>query len=139
MHKRSLAFVFFALLALLLAACSDELSMQQDTLSLQEQDDIVALSVNNAHYYVISFNGNKLPRNAEEMVASAGGTIVRTLPQIGVALVAADATFAETSNQIKRAPAVAALGIHTRPDATYVAFPAPAAASVTDARAAFYR
>jgi len=138
MHKRSLAFVFFALLALLLAACSDELSMQQDTLSLQEQDDIVALSVNNAHYYVISFNGNKLPRNAEEMVASAGGTIVRTLPQIGVALVAADASFAETSKQIKRVQAVEGLGFHTLPDATHVTLPELDADSVTDADAAFY-
>lgn len=59
--------------------------------------------------YVLVFNGNAVPSGAAAAVQRAGGTIVRTLPQVGLALAeSSNARFASTL----RAPQLAAVTGH---------------------------
>lgn len=57
--------------------------------------------------YVINFKTNRIPANAADIVAAAGGQLVRTLPQVGIGIaVSSDPAFADVMGRISSVQSV---------------------------------
>jgi len=65
------------LLVALMAACSDDLAGAPGGIETQAAS---------SERYVLVYNGNKVPAKAKEAIEAAGGQLVKTLPQVGVAV-----------------------------------------------------
>jgi subtilisin family serine protease len=96
MHVRSIAGVVAG--AIVLAACSDSLPTRPTPeLSLSK-----AGKATGPRHYIVVADGDALPRGLERMVASYGGTVTGTAPQIGLAFVSASsADFASKAERVK--------------------------------------
>ncbi len=96
--KRWMTMAVLGALALLLAACSDGLG-EHDT-SLAEFDVARSAVVSASGEYLVVHDG-ALDTGALEVIAAAGGEIVRGIPQIGVTAVrASDPGFADAAASI---------------------------------------
>ncbi|MCZ7542177.1 MAG: S8 family serine peptidase [Anaerolineae bacterium] len=66
--------------------------------------------------YVIVFNGNRIPGNAANAIAAAGGQLVRTFPEIGVGIaVSGDPNFAANARGVRGVQQAGPSGAFTLP------------------------
>lgn len=88
--------------------------------------------------WVINFNGNSIPANTARSIEAAGGELVRTFPQVGVAIaVSSDPSFATEMSNVRRVHSVGSVPTMSVPDVEL--FDAsPSAAHVPDPPAALW-
>ncbi len=82
--------------------------------------------------YIIMFSKNAIPANANGKIASAGGQVVLSLPQVGIAIAASsDPDFATRASGIRGVFSVGPEAVHGLPDMEEIAMPeAPTGADV---------
>jgi lantibiotic leader peptide-processing serine protease len=86
--------------------------------------------------WVINYNGSSIPANAAASIEAAGGQLVRTLPQVGIAIaVSANPNFASTMKGVARVHSVGEVPAMSLPEVEFFhmelspdAFPDPPAA-----------
>ncbi|MCB2113181.1 MAG: S8 family serine peptidase [Parvularculaceae bacterium] len=84
--------------------------------------------------YIILMKNNRIPSSLEADVAAAGGAIVRTLPQVGVAIAtSADAQFIANASAIAGVAKVGGGAADTLPATTDAAAPEAGGAAFSDA------
>lgn len=83
-------------LAVTIAACADAPLPTQPATAPDAGPASTSVAAEAETFYVIAFKGNKLPADAAEIVAAAGGTLVKALPQVAIGVASsADPAFAE--------------------------------------------
>ena len=86
--------------ALLLAACSAPLLVEQDESSLEPSMSRTA-AVSETGEYLVVYRPGAMPARTRSRIEAAGGTVVREIPQIGVAAVrSTDPSFAAAAARI---------------------------------------
>ena len=84
--------------------------------------------------YVILMKNNSVPADLEAKVAAAGGTLVRTIPQVGIAIAtSSDASFASKAKGIKGVQSAGLQTASTLPATTDAAAPEAGGAAYSDA------
>lgn len=98
---------FLVILLVVLIGCDSQITSEShsasglDALSLSASENSAAKSIETTGRYIILSKNWKLPKNLEQEVQAAGGRIVDTIPEIGVAIAeAASSDFAEKSRSI---------------------------------------
>jgi subtilisin family serine protease len=78
---------------------------------------VLDASASAADRYIILFNKNEIPSNASAVVEAAGGEIVRTLPQVGIAVAVSEiSTFAGNLAGVAGVQSIGAAGANALPD-----------------------
>jgi subtilisin family serine protease len=90
--------------------------------------------------YLILMRGNSVPSDLAAEVSAAGGELVRTLPQVGIAVAtSSDPAFADSMSSVRGVKSVGAAVVHSLPQAVTPEVAAPDVASPDFAGAsAFY-
>jgi lantibiotic leader peptide-processing serine protease len=66
--------------------------------------------------YTINFNGNQIPADAAQLVAAAGGQLVRTLPEVGIGVaVSSDPNFMDNLSSARAVHSVGPVLQHSLP------------------------
>jgi lantibiotic leader peptide-processing serine protease len=87
--------------------------------------------------YLINFQRANIPANAAASIEAAGGQIVRTLPEVGIAIaVSSDPNFASNVQGVRGVHSAGLVPTVSVPDVTV--FPAPDVGHVPDPPAAFW-
>jgi subtilisin family serine protease len=80
---------------------------------------VSASALADADRYILLMKSNSVPQDLARKVQAAGGTLVRTLPQVGIAIVTAErADFASAIARDARVQSVGQAVAHTLPKAT---------------------
>jgi subtilisin family serine protease len=89
---KSTKFFALALVAVFLYACEKEQAVMEnpEDESAIVQKDALYKGASSSHSFIVVSRGNSLPGNLENDIAAAGGTILGTIPDIGLALVQSD-------------------------------------------------
>jgi subtilisin family serine protease len=85
--------------------------------------------------YVILMKGNKISKNLEANIEAAGGTLVNTMPQVGIAIAtSSNENFAGAARNIKGVANAGLVGAWSLPNTTNleVALPEPAGPTAND-------
>lgn len=102
-------FLSALLLLVLMVACSDDLVGTPVTVETQ---------ATTPERYVLVYNGNNVPAGAKQAIEAAGGQLVKTLPQVGVAVaVSSNLDFAAAVAEGGSVQAVGLAAVTTVPDA----------------------
>ena len=114
-------------LALLVTACGGDLTEQPEALEVQQSG---------SQRYLVLYKGETVPTRSVEAVEAAGGRIVRTLPQVGIAVALSSAPdFAEQVKGNANVQAVGLVPATSVPDADVTA---PAALEAPTGADVFY-
>ena len=104
MRRSQVSLGLFLMGILILAGCN--------TLQDGPEQQLMTTSLSDTTRYLIVFQGNGIPNNAEHIIANAGGTLVSTLPSVGLGFAtSADPIFAERLGRNNR---VAEVGVEPR-------------------------
>lgn len=78
---------------------------------------VLPVSAGEGQRYVVVFNGNGIPKGAASLIEAAGGSLVKTFPQVGIGIVTStDPAFADSVRGVRGVMAAGAERFHALPD-----------------------